>query len=129
MNRRQPNDAPAPLLVAASLVVVEAIALVCLAVLEMVALDWDRAALGLTTTIAFLLFAVGLTWCAWSVLRRNSWGRAPIVLAQLIQILTATSFWGGDTKLIALAMIVVAAIVLAGVLHPASIEHLDESAA
>src|SRR5919109_352716 len=111
--------APAPLIAAAGLILVESIVLVSLAVVQMVALDWDRAALGVTTTIAFVLFAGGLSWCAWSVVRGRSWGRAPIVLAQLIQILTATSFWGEETRLIAIAMIVVAVVVLASVLHPA----------
>ncbi len=129
MIRRQRDEAPAPLLVAASLVVVEAIVLVSLAVVELVALDWDRAALGVTTTLAFILFAAGLVYCAWLVVRGRSFGRAPIVLAQLIQMLTATSFWGGDTTLIAVAMLIVGAVVLVGILHPASIEHLEEHSA
>ena len=58
--------------------------------------------------------------------RRASWARSPVVLAQLIQLGLAWSFRGGETTWIAIALAVVAVVVVAGVLHPASIEALSD---
>jgi hypothetical protein len=46
------------------------------------------------------------------------------VLAQLIQVLTATSFWGGATTYVAVAGILIGLVVLAGIFHPDSIAAL-----
>jgi hypothetical protein len=48
------------------------------------------------------------------------------VLAQLIQLGIAWSFRGGDTTLVAVALAVVALVVVVGLLHPASIDALDD---
>ena len=50
-----------------------------------------------------------------------------MVLAQLIQLGVAWSFRGGDTTVVAVVLAVVALIVVAGILHPASIAHLDDN--
>ena len=123
---RTNTTAPAPLIVAAGLVLVEAVVLVALGVVEVASFDTGRVELGITTSLLFFGYAAGLGWCAWSITRGRSWARAPIMLTQLIQIGVATSFWGGDTKLVTVALVIVAVVVLAGVLHPASIEHLAE---
>jgi len=128
MARTQPS-APAPLIVAAGLVLVEAIVLVSVGVVEVASFDTDRIELGITTSLFFFGYAAALGWCAWSITRGRSWARAPVVLTQLIQLGVAWSFRSDPTTLIAIGLTVVAAVVLAGVLHPASIEHLDESAA
>lgn len=129
MSRTPSVSAPAPLLVAAGLVLVEAIGLLALAVVELVSFDSDRVALGITTTVFFVLVAAGLAFCAWSVMRGRSWARAPIVLIQLLQLGVAWSFRSDPTTLVAVALALVAAAVLGGVLHPASIEHLAQDAA
>jgi len=49
-----------------------------------------------------------------------------MVGAQLVQLGVAFSFWGGDTTAVAIAVGLVALLVLAGVLHPASIEALTD---
>jgi hypothetical protein len=49
-----------------------------------------------------------------------------VLLAQLIQLGTAWSFRGGDTTWIAVGLAVVALVVAAGVLHPASVEALAD---
>lgn len=118
--------APAPLVVAASLVVVEAVLLVVQGVIELVALSGDRLAMGVTTTLFFLLYGSGLALCAWAVTRLKSWARAPIVVAQLIQLAVAWSFVGGGTTLLAAGLAIVALLVLAGLFHPASIAALAD---
>jgi hypothetical protein len=121
-----PQGPPAPLTVAASLVAVEALVFVILGVAELAALESQKAVMGATTSLFFLAYGAGLAACAWAVWRCRSWGRAPIVVAQLIQVLLAWSFWGGETTWVAVGLGVVAAIVLAGIMHPESIAALAD---
>src|SRR5687767_4590441 len=107
---RKPPAAPAPLIVAAGLVLVEAIILASVGVVEVASFDSDRIELGVTTSIFFFGYAVGLGWCAWSMTRGRSWARAPIVLTQLIQLGVAWSFRSDPTTLIAIGLAVVAAV-------------------
>jgi hypothetical protein len=125
---RGSSDVPAPLMVAAALVGVEALLLVLNGVAEVVALSADRLVMGSTTALFFVVYGAGLGWCGWMVTRRKSWARAPIVVAQLIQLLVAWSFVGGSTTLVAVALGVAAAVVLVGLLHPASIAALADDA-
>ena len=81
--------------------------------------------MGVTTTLFFVVYGVGLGLVAWQLRRLRSWARAPVVLAQLIQICVAWSFRGGSTTLVAVALSVVAVLVLAGIFHPASIAAMD----
>jgi hypothetical protein len=115
---------PAPLAVAASLVAVEGLLLVGYAVLELASLDTERAEVALTTAVFFALYGAGLLACGWSLARCSSWARSPAVLAQLIQLGVAWSFWGGDTTGVAIGVAVVAVVVLVGVFHPASLAAL-----
>jgi hypothetical protein len=122
--RRPPN--PAPLVVAASLVVVEALVLLGYAVLELVNISSGRAALALTTSVFFAAYGALLIAAALAVTRGRSWARSPIVLAQLIQLGVAWSFRGGDTTLVAAGLAVVAVVVLAGLLAPSSVDALAD---
>ena len=115
---------PATLTVAVSLAGIEALVLVLLGILELFALTGDRVTMGLSTTAFFWVYGVGLAFCAWRLALLHSWARAPVVLAQLIQLGVAWSFKDGDTVLIAVALAVVAVIVIAGVMHPRSIAAL-----
>ncbi|MBD8870133.1 hypothetical protein [Nocardioides donggukensis] len=123
---RIPRDLPPPLTVAASLAAIEGLGLLAYAVLEVAATTSSRLAVGLTTSFFFAAYGAVLIGCAWALTRGRSWSRSPVVLAQLIQLGVAWSFRGGDTTLIAVALGLVALIVIAGLLHPASIAHLTE---
>lgn len=122
------NRPPAPLLVAASLVAVEAVVLVLQGFAEVVALSGERITMGLSTALFFLVYGAGLAFCAWTITRPRSWARAPIVVAQLIQLAVAWSFRGGSTTPVAIALALVGVIVLAGIFHPASMRALDDDA-
>jgi hypothetical protein len=121
----RPATAPAPLLVAASLVAVEGLLLLGYAVLEVASVDRDRVAVAATTGVFFLVYGAALLVCARGLSRRRSWARSPVVLAQLIQLGVAWSFWGGSTTVVAIAAGLVAVIVLVGVFHPASLQALE----
>jgi len=112
--------------VAASLVAIQGGLMFVLAVLELASLSSDRVALGLTTAGFFVVYGAGLLACAWAVSRRHSWARSPIVLAQLIWLGLAWSLRGGEGTWAAIGLAVVAVVVLAGVLHPASIDALAD---
>jgi len=120
------RETPPPLVVAASLAAVEGLVMVLLAVLEVGNLASNRLTMGLTTSLFFAVYGVGLLFCAWQVARGQSWARSPLVLAQLLQLGVAWSFRGGDTTWVAIALAVVAVVTLAGFLHPQSIDALSD---
>ena len=122
--RRAPN--PAPLIAAASLVAIEALVLLGYAVLELANVSSDRVAVAVTTSLFFAAYGVLLLASARAVTQGQSWGRSPIVLAQLIQLGVAWSFRGDDTALVALALAGVALVVLAGLFAPSSIDALSD---
>lgn len=123
---KPPATAPAPLVTAASLVAVEGVLIVVLGVLEIFALSAGRLIMGLTTALFFVVYGVGLVLCGWAITRGRAWARGPILLAQLIQLGLAWSFRDSPTTLVAVAIAVVAAVVLAGMLHPATLAALEE---
>ena len=119
-------DGQAPLTVAASLVAVEGMVLVLLAVVELATLGSGRLTMGLTTAVFFVVTGAGLMLCGLLLSRRVSWTRSPVVLAQLIQLGLAWSFRGDPTTLVAIGLAVVALVVLAGIFHPTSLEALAD---
>ena len=120
------QDNPAPLVVAASLAAVEGVLLLMYAVLEIASLSSQRVTMGLTTSVFFAAYGGGLLLLAWQITRGRGWARSPMLLAQLIQLGLAFSFWGGATTWVALCLAVVALVVVAGLLHPASMETLRD---
>jgi hypothetical protein len=118
--------APAPLVAAASLAAVEAVVFGILGVAEIAAFSTDKAVMGATTSLFFLVYGVALGLCAWGLRRLSSWARAPIVVAQLLQLLVAWDFRGGETTWVAVALGIVAVMVLVGVFHPQSLEALSD---
>jgi len=97
--------------VAALICLVEAAALLVMAVVEIASLDSNRLAVGLTTTVFFAVYAIGLACCALALARARSWARAPLLLAQLIQLGLAWSFFGSSTALVAVLLAVPAVFV------------------
>lgn len=75
----------------------EAVALLVLAGVEVTHAASGRAVIGVTTAIFFALYAVALALAGRGIARGRSWARAPIVLAQLIQLGLGWSFYGPGT--------------------------------
>lgn len=125
MNARV-HDNPPPLVVAASLAAVEGGLVVLFALGELRNLSSERLSAELATVVFFAAYGVALLFCAWQLHRVRTWARGPVLLAQLIQLGVAWSFWGGDTTWVAVILGVVALLVLAGLLHPQSVDALNE---
>jgi hypothetical protein len=95
-------------------------------VLETASIEADRVTMGVTTALFFAAYGVALGVLAWLLYRLRSWTRAPVVLAQLIQLGVAWSFRTGGTATVSVVLTVVSVLVLAGVFHPASMRALAE---
>jgi hypothetical protein len=119
--------APAPLVVAAGVTAVEGVLTVLFAISEAVTVDSDRLVMGLTTTLFFLVYGGVLVLCAWGLHTVRSWARGPVLLAQLIWLGLAWNFREGSTLPIAIGLAVAGAVVLAGLLHPHSIDALESA--
>jgi hypothetical protein len=111
---------------AASVTAVEGLVLLGLAVLEIASLTGGRLTMGFTTALFFAAFGLLLMACGWLITRGHTWARGPILLAQLIALGLAWNFRGGDTTILSIAIGVVALVVIAGMLHPATIEALND---
>jgi hypothetical protein len=118
-------DAPAPLVVAASLAALEGLVIAVLGLLELLDLSSGRVTMGLTTAGFFAAYGVLLVFCGWQLLRCVPWVRAPVLLAQLIQLGLAWGFREGATLPLAVGLAVVAVAALVGLFHPASMRALD----
>ena len=116
---------PPPLTVAVSLAAVEAAVLVLLGLAEAFSLQGERLAMGTTTVAFFWLYGGFLAYAAFRLRQLQSWARAPIVLAQLIQIMVGVSFWGGATTAVSVLLVLSGALTLAGIFHPASLAAVD----
>jgi hypothetical protein len=126
--RDDPGPAPPPpLVVAAGLVLVEGVLLLGYGVLEAAHIESARAAMGITTAAFFVLLGAVLIACGWLVLHGRAGARSPIIVAQVMFLGLAWSFRGGDTTWVAIGLGIVAVVVLAGLLHPASIDALTEA--
>ena len=108
------------LVVAAVLVLLEALGWLGVGVSVVVGSDSGRMLLDVTATVFFVALGAGLLLCARGLLRVRRWARAPVVLAQLIQVLVAWSFLSGETTLVAVLLAGVAVVVLVAVLSPAA---------
>ncbi len=115
---------PAPLTVAASLVVIQGGLLLVFAVLELASVSSDRISLGVSTAVFFVIYGLVLVLCAAALTRRQGWARGPVLLTQLIQLGLAWNL--RDVVLVAGVLVVAALIVLAGMLHPTSIAALAD---
>lgn len=119
------DTVPPPLSVAASLAALEGAVLVVLGIAMLPALEGERLAMGATSVLFFVGYGAALVVIAWQLYRRQSWARAPIVLAQLLQIVIGAGFWGGGAPLIAVVSVVAGLVTLAGVFHPDSLAAME----
>jgi len=119
------HGAPAPLVTAAGLTLVEGLLTVMYGVGEAVHITSDRVVMGVTTSIFFVAYGAAMIVCAWGLNRLRTWARGPVLLAQLILLGLAWNFREGDTLPVAIGLAVPAAIVLLGMLLPSSVDALE----
>ena len=89
-------------------------------------LSSERISTGLAIAAFLAVYGAALLYCSWQLSRARAWARGPVLLAQLIQLGVAWDYWGGGTTLVSVFLGVVALIVLAGILHPQSIDALND---
>jgi hypothetical protein len=119
------RGAPAPLVAAAGLTLVEGLLTAMYGVGEAVNITSSRLVMGVTTSVFFVVYGAAMVLCAWGLNRLRTWARGPVLLAQLIWLGLAWNFREGDTLPLAIGLAVPAALVLAGMLHPRSVEALE----
>lgn len=119
---------PLPLRIALGVVLLEAVVYVVIGILEWAATDWDKPVVALTTGFFFVAFGAFLGFCVWRLALGEVWARAPIVMAQILQLPVALSFWDGSgwTAVVAIVLAVVSVVTLVGVFHPASLRALAD---
>ncbi len=96
----------------------EAVVFLVLAVVELASLDSDRLIAGITTTIFFVVYAVGLLAAAAGLARARSWARSPLMLFELIQLGLAWSIHGPGNDVVAVLLAVSAIFVIVVLLLP-----------
>jgi hypothetical protein len=119
--------APALLLVGSAVVALEGVALAVYGLVQLPAITADRATMVVTNTLFFLVYGAALVVFALLLSRLRSWARAPVVLAQLIQLGVAWSFRGGGTTALSALLTVLAVVVLVAVFHPVSLRAVEQS--
>ncbi|MFC6153804.1 hypothetical protein [Nocardioides yefusunii] len=122
---KRPTGVPWPLRVALAIVLVEVVALVVLGVAELLSLNSDRLAMGLTTALFFLGWGAVLAACSVLMWKQNSSGRSLVVLGQLIQLGLAWSY-RDSTPDLAGALGATALVVLIGVFWRSSLAWFEE---
>lgn len=117
-------NSPLSLRLAALCVALECLLLLVVAVLGLVRPSNVGVAIGLA--IVYVVSALGLALAAVGLWERRSWGRAPVVLAQLVVVGMA---WDVRHDAIALSVcgLVIGAAVLLCVVHPASTRALSDN--
>ena len=113
---------PAPLLLAAVLLGLEAVAALVFGGVALTQIRISRAEVGAGVAIWMLGYGILLLAIARGVFRGRRWSRAPAVATQLILLPIAFSFRAAPTTWVAAAIAVVAVAILVGVLHPRSTE-------
>ena len=113
---------PAPLLLAAVLLGVEALAALVFGGIALTQIRLSRTEVGAGVAIWMLGYGVLLLALARGVLLGRRWSRAPSAATQLILLPIAFSFRREPTTWVAGAIAVVAVSTLVGLLHPRSTE-------
>ncbi|GAB3663428.1 hypothetical protein GCM10027596_26580 [Nocardioides korecus] len=122
-----PHGTPAPLSAAAGLTFVQGLLALLYGIGEVANLSSGRLTMGLTTAAFLLAAGAALLFCAWGLHGVRPWARGPVLLAQLMLLGLAWNFRSGSTLVVAVVLAVSAAVVLAGLLHPRSIDALERA--
>ena len=120
-----PRTAPPPLVVASALTTLEGLGLIIGAIVELASISSGHASLAVAMAACFGAYGVALVIGGLALRRLVTWPRGLALITQLIMLGLA---WGlRHHPLDAIAVAIVGAIALAGIVHPASIEALEGS--
>ena len=103
--------------IAAGVVALESIAYIVVAGLDLADASGSRLGLGVGAGILLIAYGLGLAIAAWNVRKGRAWARAPLVVAQLIQLLLANDARDGAAG-VTPAMAVSALVVLGCLFAP-----------
>lgn len=109
---------PAPILLAAGLILLEALVVIVLGVLEGLNTRSHRAIVGIGGAILLGLYATWLVVIAWGLMRLRMWARGMAVATQVVLLPVAWSFWGGSTTWVAAVLAAVALTVIGCLVSP-----------
>ena len=118
------GSAKALLGIAAGVVAIESIGYIAVAGLDLADTSGDRLGFGEGAGLLLIAYGLGLLVAAWSIRRSRAWARAPIVVAQLIQLLLAYDLRGSGAAWVTPAMAVSALVVLACLFAPPATQAL-----
>jgi hypothetical protein len=118
----RPPSRPTPLVLAAALLGLEALAALVFGGIALTQIQISRAEVGAGVAIWMLGYGILLLAIARGVFLGRRWSRAPAVATQLILLPIAFSFRAPPTTWVAGAIAVAAVGTLVGVLHPRSTE-------
>jgi len=116
------NSRPAPLVLAAVLLGVEALAAIAFGAMALTQIRMSRASLGFGVALMMLGYGLLLVPVARGVLRGRRWSRGPAAATQLILLPIAWSFRSSPTTAVAVALAAIAIGIIVGLLHPRSTE-------
>ncbi|KRC64442.1 hypothetical protein ASE12_06465 [Aeromicrobium sp. Root236] len=77
------------LLLAAAIVLAEAVTCVVLAVLGVADLDGDSVGTGIGVSVILVVYGGFQAWAAWRLTLGEVWARSPLVVTQIIQLIIA----------------------------------------
>ncbi|KAA1420876.1 hypothetical protein F0U44_00550 [Nocardioides humilatus] len=117
---------PPPLSVAASLVGVEGLGAVGVAIGAISDVRSGQWATAASIAAFFALCAAGLFVAGWALWRRHGWARGPALITQLLML--GIAFGTGIPVAAAIVVAAVAVISVAGIVHPDSIRALSGEA-
>jgi len=99
-------------------VALESIAYIVVASLDLADSTGGRLGFGVGAGILLIAYGLGLSVAAWHVRKGRAWARAPIVVAQLIQLLLAHDLRGSGAAWVTPAMAVSSLVVLGCLFAP-----------
>ena len=121
------TGAPPPLVVAAGLTFIQGLLTAIFGITEAFRVSADRLAMGVTTSLFFVVYGGLLVLCAWALNAIRPWARGPVLFAQLVWLGLAWNFRDGNTRVFAIGLLIIAALTLAGLLHPRSVDAINRA--
>ncbi|GAA2106086.1 hypothetical protein GCM10009841_25440 [Microlunatus panaciterrae] len=129
MRAQIPTSRTRPLVLAAVLMAVEAVAAIAFGVAEASHIRASRLVVGLGTTLLMVGYGTVLALVARGVISARRWSRGPAVATQLLHLPLAWNFLGGGTWWVSVLLASVSLTALVCLILPSSTQVLMDSSA